>query len=280
MIQIQHVCKTYGEGDAAHHALRNVNLTINDGDVFGIIGASGAGKSTLVRCLNLLERPTEGAILYDGQDVVGYEGRRLLDLRSNVGMIFQNFSLFQQRTVLANVTFPLELRGEKRSEREARARELLELVGLGNLSDRYPSQLSGGQQQRVAIARALANNPKVMLCDEATSALDTSTTVSILELLENINRTLGVTLVVITHQLAVAKRICNRVAVIDQGRIVEEGSTAQVFGSPQSPVTRALIANDAMVAAAGGAGAAEDAAAAAADGSAAASAASTAFDQA
>ncbi len=280
MIQIQHVCKTYGEGDAAHHALRNVNLTINDGDVFGIIGASGAGKSTLVRCLNLLERPTEGSILYDGQDVVGYEGRRLLDLRSNVGMIFQNFSLFQQRTVLANVTFPLELRGEKRSEREARARELLELVGLGNLSDRYPSQLSGGQQQRVAIARALANNPKVMLCDEATSALDTSTTVSILELLENINRTLGVTLVVITHQLAVAKRICNRVAVIDQGRIVEEGPTAQVFGSPQSPVTRALIANDAMVAAAGGAGAAEDAAAAAADGSAAAAAASTAFDQA
>ncbi len=281
MIQIQHVCKTYGEGDAAHHALRNVNLTINDGDVFGIIGASGAGKSTLVRCLNLLERPTEGAILYDGQDVVGYEGRRLLDLRSNVGMIFQNFSLFQQRTVLANVTFPLELRGEKRSEREARARELLELVGLGNLSDRYPSQLSGGQQQRVAIARALANNPKVMLCDEATSALDTSTTVSILELLENINRTLGVTLVVITHQLAVAKRICNRVAVIDQGRIVEEGSTAQVFGSPQSPVTRALIANDAMVAAAGGAGVpGADAAAAAADGSAAAAAASTAFDQA
>ncbi len=249
MIQIQHVCKTYGEGDAAHHALRNVNLTINDGDVFGIIGASGAGKSTLVRCLNLLERPTEGAILFDGQDVTGYQGRRLLDLRSEVGMIFQNFSLFQQRTVLANVTFPLELRGEKRPEREARARELLELVGLGNLSDRYPSQLSGGQQQRVAIARALANNPKVMLCDEATSALDTSTTVSILELLEDINRTLGVTLVVITHQLAVAKRICNRVAVIDQGRIVEEGPTAQVFESPQSPVTRALIANDAMVAA-------------------------------
>ncbi len=252
MIQIQHVCKTYGEGDAAHHALRNVNLTINDGDVFGIIGASGAGKSTLVRCLNLLERPTEGAILFDGQDVTGYQGRRLLDLRSEVGMIFQNFSLFQQRTVLANVTFPLELRGEKRPEREARARELLELVGLGNLSDRYPSQLSGGQQQRVAIARALANNPKVMLCDEATSALDTSTTVSILELLEDINRTLGVTLVVITHQLAVAKRICNRVAVIDQGRIVEEGSTAQVFESPQSPVTRALIANDAMVAAPAG----------------------------
>ncbi len=249
MIQIQHVCKTYGEGDAAHHALRNVNLTINDGDVFGIIGASGAGKSTLVRCLNLLERPTEGAILFDGQDVTGYQGRRLLDLRSEVGMIFQNFSLFQQRTVLANVTFPLELRGEKRPEREARARELLELVGLGNLSDRYPSQLSGGQQQRVAIARALANNPKVMLCDEATSALDTSTTVSILELLEDINRTLGVTLVVITHQLAVAKRICNRVAVIDQGRIVEEGPTAQVFENPQSPVTRALIANDAMVAA-------------------------------
>ena len=279
MIQIQHVCKTYGEGDAVHHALRNVNLAINDGDVFGIIGASGAGKSTLVRCLNLLERPTEGAILFDGQDVTGYQGRRLLDLRSEVGMIFQNFSLFQQRTVLANVTFPLELRGEKRSDREARARELLELVGLGNLADRYPSQLSGGQQQRVAIARALANNPKVMLCDEATSALDTSTTVSILELLEDINRTLGVTLVVITHQLAVAKRICNRVAVIDQGRIVEEGPTAQVFGSPQSPVTRVLIANDAMVAAPAAGDAAGDASASGAA-SAGAAPAPTASDQA
>ena len=249
MIQLQHVCKTYGEGENAHHALRNVNLTINDGDVFGIIGASGAGKSTLVRCLNLLERPTDGAILYDGRDITGLSGRALLELRSQVGMIFQNFSLFQQRTVLRNVTFPLELRGEKGEAARKRAMELLELVGLADLAQRYPSQLSGGQQQRVAIARALANNPKVMLCDEATSALDTRTTASILQLLQDINRELGVTLVVITHSLPVACKICNRVAVIDHGRIVEEGTTAAVFGNPQSPVTRELLANDDMLAA-------------------------------
>ena len=249
MIQLQHVCKTYGEGENAHHALRNVNLTINDGDVFGIIGASGAGKSTLVRCLNLLERPTEGAILYDGRDITGLSGRALLELRSQVGMIFQNFSLFQQRTVLRNVTFPLELRGEKGEAARKRAMELLELVGLADLAERYPSQLSGGQQQRVAIARALANNPKVMLCDEATSALDTRTTASILQLLQDINRELGVTLVVITHSLPVACKICNRVAVIDHGRIVEEGATAAVFGNPQSSVTRELLANDDMLAA-------------------------------
>ena len=251
MIQLQHVCKTYGEGDNAHHALRNVNLTINDGDVFGIIGASGAGKSTLVRCLNLLERPTEGAILYDGRDITGLSGRALLELRSQVGMIFQNFSLFQQRTVMRNVTFPLELRGEKGEAARKRAMELLELVGLADLAERYPSQLSGGQQQRVAIARALANNPKVMLCDEATSALDTRTTASILQLLQDINRELGVTLVVITHSLPVACKICNRVAVIDHGRIVEEGATAAVFGNPQSPVTRELLANDDLVMATG-----------------------------
>ena len=249
MIQLQHVCKTYGEGENAHHALRNVNLTIDDGDVFGIIGASGAGKSTLVRCLNLLERPTEGAILYDGRDITGLSGRALLELRSQVGMIFQNFSLFQQRTVLRNVTFPLELRGEKGEAARKRAMELLELVGLADLAERYPSQLSGGQQQRVAIARALANNPKVMLCDEATSALDTRTTASILQLLQDINRELGVTLVVITHSLSVACKICNRVAVIDHGRIVEEGATAAVFSNPQSPVTRELLANDDILAA-------------------------------
>ena len=251
MIQLQHVCKTYGEGENAHHALRNVNLTINDGDVFGIIGASGAGKSTLVRCLNLLERPTEGAILYDGRDITGLSGRALLELRSQVGMIFQNFSLFQQRTVLRNVTFPLELRGEKGETARKRAMELLELVGLADLAERYPSQLSGGQQQRVAIARALANNPKVMLCDEATSALDTRTTASILQLLQDINRELGVTLVVITHSLPVACKICNRVAVIDHGRFEEEGATAGGVGNPQSPVTRELLANDDLVVATG-----------------------------
>ena len=247
MIQLQHLSKTYeGSAETAHHALRDVDLAIADGDVYGIIGASGAGKSTLVRCINLLERPTGGRILIDGRDVTDLSGKQLLELRSSIGMIFQNFSLFQQRTVLRNVTFPLELRHEKKEPREKRARELLELVGLGDLADRYPSQLSGGQQQRVAIARALANNPAIMLCDEATSALDTRSTVSILKLLADINRDLGVTMVVITHSLAVAQKVCNRIAVIDGGRIVEEGLTAEVFANPQSPVTRELIENDSL----------------------------------
>ena len=243
MIQLQHVCKTYGEGENAHHALRNVNLTIDDGDVFGIIGASGAGKSTLVRCLNLLERPTEGAILYDGRDITGLSGRALLELRSQVGMIFQNFSLFQQRTVLRNVTFPLELNHTPKANREERARYLLDLVGLADLADRYPSQLSGGQQQRVAIARALANNPSIMLCDEATSALDSTTTAQILDLLRRINRELNVTLVVITHSLSVARNICDRVAMIDGGRIVEMGDTEALFADPHSDILKTLIAD-------------------------------------
>lgn len=246
MIQLQHVCKTYGEGENAHHALRNVNLTINDGDVFGIIGASGAGKSTLVRCLNLLERPTEGAILYDGRDITGLSGRALLELRSQVGMIFQNFSLFQQRTVLDNVMFPLTIRGEKKDAAKKRALELLDVVELADKAHRYPSELSGGQQQRVAIARALANNPRIMLCDEATSALDTRTTVSVLNLLAKINKELGVTLVVITHSLAVARHICDRVAVIDEGVIVEEGPTRQVLESPQSEAARELVSFDSL----------------------------------
>ena len=244
MIQLTQVSKTYGGAAQAHHALRDVNLTIEDGDVFGIIGQSGAGKSTLVRCINLLERPTAGRVLIDGVDVTGVTGKQLLDLRASIGMIFQNFSLFQQRTVLGNVTFPLELAGQKKAAREGRARELLDLVGLADLADRYPSQLSGGQQQRVSIARALANEPAVMLCDEATSALDTRTTVSILKLLQDINRELGVTLVVITHSLAVAQKICNRVAVIDDGRIVEEGAVSEVFANPQHAVTRELLENN------------------------------------
>ena len=244
MIQLTQVSKTYGGAAQAHHALRDVNLTIEDGDVFGIIGQSGAGKSTLVRCINLLERPTAGRVLIDGVDVTDVTGKQLLDLRASIGMIFQSFSLFQQRTVLGNVTFPLELAGQKKAAREGRARELLDLVGLADLADRYPSQLSGGQQQRVAIARALANEPAVMLCDEATSALDTRTTVSILRLLQDINRELGVTLVVITHSLAVAQKICNRVAVIDDGRIVEEGAVSEVFANPQNAVTRELLENN------------------------------------
>ena len=246
MIQIKNLTKPYGSAPDAPHALDDVSVDVADGDIMGIIGMSGAGKSTLVRCINLLERPTSGKILIDGRDVTDFSGKQLLELRASIGMIFQNFSLFQQRTVLRNVTFPLELRRAAKGERETRARELLEVVELADKADRYPSQLSGGQQQRVAIARALANNPKIMLCDEATSALDTRTTVSILKLLKEINASLGVTMVVITHSLAVAQKICNRIAVIDAGRIVEEGTTAEVFSNPKSPVTRELIQNDSL----------------------------------
>ena len=223
MIQLQHVCKTYGEGENAHHALRNVNLTINDGDVFGIIGASGAGKSTLVRCLNLLERPTEGAILYDGRDITGLSGRALLELRSQVGMIFQNFSLFQQRTVLRNVTFPLELRGEKGEAARKRAMELLELVGLADLAERYPSQLSGGQQQRVAIARALITKPKLVFADEPTGNLDSVSSAEVLGFLKRSVNELGQTIVMVTHD-AVAASYADRAIVFADGQIVADES--------------------------------------------------------
>lgn len=245
MIQLENLSKTYDSAsDSVHHALSGVDLTIEDGEIYGIIGASGAGKSTLVRCINLLERPSGGKILIDGVDVTDYSGKKLLELRSSIGMIFQSFSLFQQRTVLKNVTFPLELRHDKKEHREARAHELLELVGLIDKVSSYPSQLSGGQQQRVAIARALANDPKIMLCDEATSALDTRTTASILGLLKDINTQLGVTMVVITHSLSVAEKICDKIAVIDEGKIVETGKTAEVFADPKSPITKELLAND------------------------------------
>lgn len=244
MIQIEHLSKTYSDTNTEHHALNDVNLTIEDGDIFGIIGASGAGKSTLVRCINLLERPSSGKIVIDGVDVTGFNGRELLELRSSIGMIFQNFSLFQQRTVLENITFPLELRHDSKEHRVSRARELLLRVGLSEKEKSYPSQLSGGQQQRVAIARALANNPKIMLCDEATSALDTRTTASILDLLKSINEELGVTMVVITHSLSVADKICNKVAVIDDSRIVEQGTKFEIFNNPQSEVTKELLGID------------------------------------
>ena len=245
MIEIEHLYKIYGNTADAHEAVSDLSLTIEDGDIFGIIGSSGAGKSTLVRCINLLEQPTSGRILIDGEDITGFKGKQLLDLRASIGMIFQNFSLFQQRTVLQNVTFPLELRHEMNKEaREKRAMELLELVDIADKAKRYPAQLSGGQQQRVAIARALVNGPKIMLCDEATSALDTRTTASILELLKRLNAELGVTMVVITHSLAVAKKICNRIAVLADGKIVEEGETLEVFNNPQSQATKSLIAYD------------------------------------
>ena len=241
MIELKNICKTFDTREGSHHALRDVTLTVADGDIFGITGQSGAGKSTLVRCINLLERPTSGRVVIDGADVTDYEGKQLRDLRSSIGMIFQNFSLFQQRTVLRNVTFPLELRRTDKDKAVARARELLGVVGLSGKEGSYPRELSGGQQQRVAIARALASSPKVMLCDEATSALDTRTTHAILELLREINENLGVTVVLITHSLTVAEQICNRIAVIDEGVLVEEGKTRDVFSNPQSPVTRELL---------------------------------------
>ena len=204
MIEIKNLKKVYStrEGDVV--ALDDINLSIKKGEVFGILGESGAGKSTLVRCINLLERPTEGQVIIDGVDVTNYTGRDLRKLRTKIDMIFQNFSLFQQRTVMQNVTFPLELQGVDRAERIERAKNLIELVGLSGKESRYPSELSGGQQQRVAIARALINRPEVMLCDEATSALDSRTTIQILGLLKDINERMGVTLVVITHALSVA----------------------------------------------------------------------------
>ena len=242
MIQIEHLNKTYvSRQGETHTALTDINLTIEDGSVFGIIGQSGAGKSTLVRCLNLLERPTSGSIIINGRDITSLSEKELREFRSSVSMIFQNFSLLQQRTVLRNVMFPLELRHADKKEAEKRARELLELVGLADKCNKYPSQLSGGQQQRVAIARALVNNPSIMLCDEATSALDSMTTHSILKLLKDINEEMGVTIVLITHSLAVAELICNNVVVIDEGKIVEEGKTEDIFANPQSDVARKLL---------------------------------------
>lgn len=242
MIQIENLNKTYEvANNETHVALLDINLTIEDGSIFGIIGQSGAGKSTLVRCINLLERPTSGTIKIDGRDITQLTGRDLLEFRSSVGMIFQNFSLFQQRSVLRNVMFPLELRHVDKKKAEERALELLKMVGLEGKVNKYPSQLSGGQQQRVAIARALANRPSIMLCDEATSALDTMTTHSILELLKRINQELGVTLIIITHSLTVAELICDNVVVIDEGVIVEQGKTEDVFNNPQSEVAKKLL---------------------------------------
>lgn len=244
MIQIEHLHKSYGKGSETNEALHDINLTIESGEVFGILGSSGAGKSSLVRCMNLLERPTSGKIIIDGNDITEVKDKELAKVRTNIGMIFQNFSLFQQRTVLRNVTFPLELNHTPKTKREERANYLLDLVGLKDFANRYPSQLSGGQQQRVAIARALANNPSIMLCDEATSALDSTTTAQILNLLSKINRELNVTLVIITHSLAVARNICDRVAMIDGGRIVELGDTDTLFANPQSDILRTLIADE------------------------------------
>ena len=241
MIELKHLGKIYRTADKEIVALEDINLTINDGEIFGIIGLSGAGKSTLVRCINLLERPSSGEVLVDGKSLTMLSRKELLKLRQSIGMIFQNFNLLEQRNVLQNVCFPLEIAGTPRPDARKRAKELLSLVGLSDRETSYPSQLSGGQKQRVAIARALATNPKYILCDEATSALDPNTTRSILELLRQINEELGVTIIVITHEMKVIDQICDRVAVIDHSHIAEEGKVSEVFTNPRSDIARNLI---------------------------------------
>ena len=223
MIELKAISKTFRTAGGTVEALKNISLTVNDGDIYGIIGMSGAGKSTLVRCMNMLERPPEGAVLIDGQEIGVLSKKELRRLRRKVTMIFQGFHLLMQRNCLRNVSFPLELSGIKRAEARKRGMELLEMVGLPDKAESYPAQLSGGQQQRIAIARALATQPEVLLCDEATSALDPKTTHDILELLRDINKRLGITIIMITHQMSVVKEICNRVAILDDGVIAEEG---------------------------------------------------------
>ena len=241
MIELKHLSKTYRTQEKEIVALEDINLTINDGEIFGIIGLSGAGKSTLVRCINLLEEPTDGQVIIDGKSVTELSRKELLKLRQSIGMIFQGFNLLAQRSVLNNVCYPLEIAGVGRKEAKARAMELLHMVGLADRANSYPAQLSGGQKQRVAIARSLATSPKYLLCDEATSALDPNTTRSILELLREINKSLGVTIVVITHEMKVIDQICDRVAVIDHSRIAEEGKVSDVFTNPRSQIARDLI---------------------------------------
>ncbi len=241
IISIKNLTKTFGAGQGAVTALQEVELSVYPGEVFGIIGLSGAGKSTLVRCINLLERPTEGSVSVCGRSLTELSPRELREARRDIGMIFQGFDLLMQRTALGNVTFPLELCGVRRADARRRARELLELVGLGDRADSYPAQLSGGQKQRVAIARALATDPRVLLCDEATSALDPATTLSILSLLKELNARLGVTIVVITHEMKVVERICSRVAIIADSRIAECGDVREVFRRPRTQAARSLV---------------------------------------
>lgn len=241
MIEIKNLSKTFKTADSSLDALKNVSLTINDGDIYGIIGMSGAGKSTLVRCINMLERPTEGQILIDGVDMGSLSSKQLRDARRNITMIFQGFNLLMQRNCLKNICFPLELEGMKKEDAKKRALELLEIVGLPDKAKAYPAQLSGGQQQRIAIARALATNPKVLLCDEATSALDPNTTHSILNLIRDINKKLGITVIIITHQMSVVEQICTRVAILDGGEVAEEGAVSGVFSSPKSEAAKRLV---------------------------------------
>ena len=241
IIQIQNVTKTFTGRDNQVEALKGISLDIGKGDIYGIIGMSGAGKSTLVRCLNFLERPTTGTVLVEGRDLSAMSGKELRKTRTGIAMIFQHFNLLMQRRVLDNVCFPMEIVGVKRADARKRAKELLEIVGLAEKAASYPAQLSGGQKQRVAIARALANNPKILLCDEATSALDPTTTKSILQLLQKINKEFGITIVIITHEMAVVQEICSHVAIIDNGNLAEHGTVEEVFTSPKSSAAKKLV---------------------------------------
>lgn len=243
-IQIKDLTKSFSGGEDQVNALSDVSLDIQKGEIFGVIGLSGAGKSTLVRCINLLERPTSGQILVDGQDMTALSEKELRRARKSIGMIFQSFNLLMQRTALENVCFPMELAGVSRREARERALELLGLVGLEGRANAYPAQMSGGQKQRVAIARTLASDPKVLLCDEATSALDPKTTRDILRLIQDINRRLGITVVIITHAMNVIEEICSRVAILDHGELAETGTVEEVFSSPKTEAGRRLVYPD------------------------------------
>ncbi len=243
MIELQHIDKVYHTASGDLHALKDINLTINEGEIFGIIGLSGAGKSTLVRCINMLEKPTSGKVMVDGQEMTALGEEQLRKARQNIGMIFQHFNLLSSRTVFGNIAFPLEIQGMDKTAIQKKVEPLLDLVGLKDRADHYPSQLSGGQKQRVGIARALASDPKVLLCDEATSALDPQTTESILNLLRDINKRLHITIVMITHQMNVVKEICDRVAVIENGEIIEQGSMVDIFTNPQKATTKEFVAS-------------------------------------
>ena len=243
-IEVKHLSKTFEQKGVHVEALSDINLTIEAGDIYGIIGMSGAGKSTLVRCLNYLEKPTDGQVFIEGKDLGTLSEKELRAQRSDIAMIFQHFNLLMQKSVIDNICFPLQIHGVKRKDAKARARELLKTVGLEDKEKAYPAQLSGGQKQRVAIARALASDPKILLCDEATSALDPQTTASILELLKSINEQFNITIVIITHQMSVIREICNRVAIIEHGELVENGLVEDIFSHPKSKAARELILRD------------------------------------
>ena len=244
IVELRHIKKEFKTPEGSVTALYDIDLKIRRGEIFGIIGLSGAGKSTLVRCINLLETPTEGTVLFEGRELTGIPEKEKRIARQSMGMIFQQFNLLWQRNVIKNILFPLEIKKIPKKEALKQAEKLLELVGLSDKARAYPAQLSGGQKQRVAIARAIASEPKVLLCDEATSALDPDTTRSILELLKRINRELGITVIIITHEMKVIESICDRVAVIDNSRIAESGSVSEIFSNPKSDIGRRLILGD------------------------------------